>query len=275
MSARRTNRKSQKEEMATPVDIDILKAFEDIVDKQFEKRFTFINAILENTNKKIDETLAKVSAMQASVFELERAAADVSMRVETVERTSLPALAAHVATVTTNLASYTMDLDVHRRKWSLLIQGLKDAEGEDDHTTRTKCITLAKDKLRILDAADTHFLACHRLSRKADAGIILRFVDLSQRNRWLMNARHLKTANMNENISISPDLPPVIRPLKTDLLQQRKALPPDIRAKAHIQYISAWPYVKLTVPGQPPRVPSQQKDSVMAKVFGVNALMKQ
>ena len=125
MSTRRANRKLQKEEMATPVDIDILKAFEDIVDKQFEKRFTVINAILENTNQKTDETLAKVSAMQASVFELERAAADVSMRVETVERTSLPALAAHVATVTTNLASYTMDLDVHRRKWPLLIQGLK------------------------------------------------------------------------------------------------------------------------------------------------------
>ena len=196
----------------------------------------------------------------------------MDVRVETIETASLPALATHIASVTTNLATYVLDQDVHRRKWSLIIHGIKGAESEDELTTRQKCIALAAETLRVPNAVNTQLSACHRLSKKANAGIILRFVDLSQRNIWLKNARNLK--NSKEHISISPDLPPLIRPLKMDLLQQRKELPPDVRVKSHVQYFSSWPYVKLNVPGQQPRVPTPTKNAVLGTLFGVSALLK-
>ena len=37
-----------------------------------------------------------------------------------------------------------MDLDVHRRKWSLSIHGLKGEASEDEEVTRDACVKLAK-----------------------------------------------------------------------------------------------------------------------------------
>ena len=54
---------------------------------------------------------------------------------------------------------------------------------------------------------------------------IVRFTDLKQRNAWLSGAKHLK--NHSDKISISQDLLPVLRALKTELLGQRKDLPPQ------------------------------------------------
>ena len=279
MSVTRRNRKPQQDDMATQathaapaVDVNTLKAFEEIVERQFENKFAKLHKAINNTNDKIDEALSKITRMQLTVTALETAAQDMDVRVETIETASLPALATHIASVTTNLATYVLDQDVHRRKWSLIIHGIKDAEREDELTTRQKCIALAAETLRVPNAVNTQLSACHRLSKKANAGIILRFVDLSQRNIWLTNARNLK--NSKEHISISPDLPPLIRPLKMDLLQQRKELPPDVRVKSHVQYFSSWPYVKLNVPGQQPRVPTPTKNAVLGTLFGVSALLK-
>ena len=49
----------------------------------------------------------------------------------------------NIQEVTTGLALQTMDLDVHRRKWSLSIHGLKGESGEDEVTTDA-CVKLAK-----------------------------------------------------------------------------------------------------------------------------------
>ena len=44
-----------------------------------------------------------------------------------------------------------------------------------------------------VEDADHHEIsACHRLRSTADAGIIIRFVHLDQRNRWLAGAKHLR-----------------------------------------------------------------------------------
>ena len=64
-----------------------------------------------------------------------------------------------------------------------------------------------------VEAADSHrILACHRLDQKEDAGIIVRFCDLSERNSWLSKTKNLKASPLR--VSISPDLPPSLRPLK-------------------------------------------------------------
>ena len=80
-----------------------------------------------------------------------------------------PPFARHIQEVTTGLALQTMDLDVHRRKWSLTIHGLKGEAGEEEENTRDACVKLAKDHLGIPDPATTDFAACHRLSRQATA----------------------------------------------------------------------------------------------------------
>ena len=114
----------------------------------------------------------------------------------------------------------TLDLDVHRRKWTLTIQGLKGPADEDEDETRAACVALARDYLQVNNASDTDLAACHWLSKQADSGIIVGFKDLKQRNLWLSGAKHLK--NHFDKISVSQDLLPVLRSLNTVLLGKRK-----------------------------------------------------
>ena len=176
MSVTRRNRKPQQDDMATQathaapaVDVNTLKAFEEIVERQFENKFAKLHKAINNTNDKIDEALSKITRMQLTVTALETAAQDMDVRVETIETASLPALATHIASVTTNLATYVLEQDVHRRKWSLIIHGIKGAEREDELTTRQTCIALAAETLRVPNAVNTQLSACHRLSKKANA----------------------------------------------------------------------------------------------------------
>ena len=73
----------------------------------------------------------------------------------------------------------SLDIDMHRRKWSLTIQGLKGAADEDEDTTRQACVNLAKQHLKITDASVFDFSSCHRLANKENAGIIIRFKDFA------------------------------------------------------------------------------------------------
>ena len=86
----------------------------------------------------------------------------------------------------TKMCLNTFNLDTHRRKWTLIINGLKGDAGEPELVTRTKVRELAKHKLKI-QGVDSHaFTACHRLSQSEDAGVILCFQDLYNRNEWLL-----------------------------------------------------------------------------------------
>ena len=101
------------------------------------------------------------------------------------------------------LAERMLDLDVHARKWALVIQGVKGAAGEVEGDTRKTCLKLAAD-IGVESAANTQITACHRLRHDAsDAGIYLRFSDLSQREAWLSKARHLQ--RVDSTVNFSPD----------------------------------------------------------------------
>ena len=109
-----------------------------------------------------------------------------------------------------------LNIDTHRRKWTLIINGLKGKSGESEMETRAKVRTFAKERLKVTGADSHSFRACHRLSQKDDAGIIVCFTDLYNRNEWLSNAKNLK--NVESTASLSPDLHPCLRPLKKDIL---------------------------------------------------------
>ena len=67
----------------------------------------------------------------------------------------------HTEKIATALALEILDLDVHRRVWSLTIEGIKGAAGEEDNNTRKACVDLARDHLGIAHASVKYFSACH------------------------------------------------------------------------------------------------------------------
>ena len=67
--------------------------------------------------------------------------------------------------LSTKMCLNLLNIDTHRRKWTVIINGLKGKSGESELETRAKVRTLAKDRLKVT-VADAHtFRACHRLTR--------------------------------------------------------------------------------------------------------------
>jgi hypothetical protein len=85
--------------------------------------------------------------------------------------------------------------------------------------------------------------ACHRLKQEKNAGIIIRFNNLTDRNLSLQNAKNQK--NSDKSITIPPDIPPILKPLKKELLDARKELPNKSTAK--LRYSKSWPYISLKI----------------------------
>ena len=141
--------------------------------------------------------LQQALAIKDTVVAVEKALNPTSQRIDDVYRVSFPALSRQVEQAAVGLALQTLDLDVHRRKWALTIQGLKGEEKEDEKVTRSLCLDLAKQHLGVSDAAGPDLAACHRLNRSAGSGIfILPFWDLSQCNEWLTGAKGLMPAGL-------------------------------------------------------------------------------
>ena len=197
---------------------DFINQTRDIIHEKNYISFPVKNEVKVTTKDEVDTLLSRLGNIEQQM----KLSADLKATVNAVEtsktyasgrngQNSLPTLAHHIQELPTGLALQTMNLDVHRRKWSLTIHGLKGEAGEDEKVTRDACLKLAKDHLGIPDAATTDFAACHRLSKQACSGIIMRFRDLSTRNTWLGNAKQLR--DHPDAIKIS-HLPPVLRPMK-------------------------------------------------------------
>ena len=220
----------------------------------------------------IETTLTSMQSIQTTVEALETSMEFTSRRMDDLEKSALPALAQHVEKIATQLALQTLNLDIHSRKWSLTIQGLKGAANEDEDVTRKACVKLAKEHLSISDASEFDFAACHRLANKDNAGVIIRFKDLQQRNQWLQNAKHLKSHK--DNISIAPDLPPVLRPLKKELLEKRKNLTTSEKKGSIIRNLKQWPYVELKILNGPVIRLSTKPEDIVLSVLGFHPTMK-
>ena len=237
--SRRDGKKSQSQ--TTLGEEERASLIEDIWNNVRKDFADAIDTIVGPRLDRIEEKLNELSTLRATVSELENAVEHTSARMDDLVSTTLPALTAHVEGVATALTIRLLDMDVHRRKWTLNIQGVKGQAGEEEDITRQSCVKLARDQLGVNDALPTDFAACHRLRQQDDASILVRYVDLNKRNQWLSSAKNLK--GKDTNISISPDLPPVLRPLKRELLNKRKTLPPQQKSRAHLRYLREWPYI--------------------------------
>ena len=239
------------------------------------------NAVCETVRKELDSRLAplleavnELRAIKLDVAELKNKTAefqasieDTSAKVDDVVSNVVPELSNKINEVATALALQTLDMDVHRRKWNVIIQGLKGHAGESEEITKGKVIRFARDSLKIVNTESLQLAACHRLKRAPDAGIILRFVDLSDRNRWLTNAKYLKDTD-DRNVSLGADLPPIIRPLKAELLDFRRKLPAEQKKDSKVRHLPFWPYVELTRPNQDPMRPSTTSTQLLSNIVG-------
>ena len=145
---------------------------------------TAIRAELDDRLTRFETQLNKLSTLHDKCQEVEDAINFTSHKLDDLCDTQMPALASHVEKVATALALQTLDLDVHRRKWSLTIQGVKGDAEEEDAVTRRACVDLARNHLGIADASEKDFGACHRLNKRKDAGIIVRLSRLKSA-QWM------------------------------------------------------------------------------------------
>ena len=154
-----------------------------------------IQPLVERLDR-VEHQIQVISALKTKMADVETSVEFVSRRLDDVYSASLPKLATHVEQMATALALQTLNIDVHRRKWSLTV----------------------------------------------------------------------------DDISTSPDLPPVLRSLKTELLQKRKTLAPEEKKRAHIKYLREWPYVELAV-GKDRKVQSNvTKETLVKSILGFSPL---
>ena len=242
------------------VDPKILAAIRQIIREE-------ITPELKSLRTSVDDLVK----MQQRIGDLEKAMKDTQDRLEATVKQLLPQITGHLAKLSEGLAQQTLQMDVHRRKWNLIIHGIDGPAGEEEAATRASCTKFARDTLRVADADATRYSACHRLSGTANAGVIVRFCDLAQRDRWLAGAKNLK--HVQKRTSISPDLPPVLRPLKNELMLKRSQLTPEEKSKSRVRYIAHWPYVELKVENRQPQRPDTEFSAIATKILGVNPLL--
>ena len=96
---------------------------------------------------------------------------------------------------------------------ALVIQGVEGAAKEKEEDTRAACIALTRDALKVPNAMNTRVSAYHRLSQDADAGVVIRFTELTERNLWLQHTKNLK--GKDTEVTTSPDFPPTPPPPPT------------------------------------------------------------
>ena len=191
------------------------KAVKDALKTVVDRLDTLETKVTELTNLKVTLT-----SHTEQIKDLDKSINNAHGQIDSINNKIIPDLDKKFTNITTKMCMNILDLDTHRRKWSLIVNGLQSNPGETEMETRAKVRTFAVDKLNV-EGADSHsFGACHRLSQTAKAGIIIRFNDLQNRNSWLANAKNLK--NSSQNVTLSPDLHPVLRPLKADILKVRK-----------------------------------------------------
>ena len=108
------------------------------------------DAIKNEFGNHLDELESAVQSLtetQGTMRGLESSMDFSGQRLDDLQQTALPAVAQNIKQIASQLALQTLNIDIHLRKWSLMIQGLKGAADEDEDTTRQACVRLAKEHI--------------------------------------------------------------------------------------------------------------------------------
>ena len=85
-----------------------------------------ISARLDN----IDKTLIELVEVQQRLVEVEEGLQFTSERLNALATEVIPAVTDHMAQIAESLAYQTLQIDVHRRQWNIIIHGIEGPAGE-------------------------------------------------------------------------------------------------------------------------------------------------
>ena len=202
----------------------------------------------------------KISALQDQTAALEFKSANLEKENSTLK--------VQLESIATTSALNAIDKEVYNRKWNVIIHGINGQKNEPENVTEDKVREMGTKILKINNANDrvAHpFAACHRLSQVANSGIIVKFGNLTSKNEWFAQTKNLRSHQ--GKISISQDLPPILKPLKSELLGHRKMLPSDQKQKTKMIFSKSWPYLSLKLPDGSLYKPKQGLDDILRNFY--------
>ena len=209
-----------------PLDRDIRNAIKEAVREIIKEEVASKLLKLEQQSTVIADVQKSISDIQKSIMDInatvsehgdtiklmDRSLSSMNEQTDDIKNNTVAAVDKKHGDLSTQICMNMLDIDKHRRKWSLTINGLTGTLNETEYITRSSVIDFAKNELKVPEPEKHKFAACYRLGSKSDSGIVVKFADLADRNQWLINAKNLKTSQ--KNIPISPDLHPCLRQLK-------------------------------------------------------------
>lgn len=219
------------------------------------------DALQEHLKDALKDALDKSQA----ILDIGNKIGNINSRIDTIE-TSVDQLDTKLDKNSQALGLKLLDYEVHERKWNLILKGLQGDRAELSTVTNRKFVELGHHLFNSTYVPPLK--ACHRLSSEAGARVIVSFMKLNDRNFWLQNAKVLH----RENMSLQPDLPPIVRPLQSELLTVRKNLDAAAKKRCYIKYTPTWPYVTLIQPqsgDQEPIIihPTAEKSVIIEKLL--------
>jgi hypothetical protein len=249
--------------MSTPPTPELVAEVEAMLDSRFTQMETRMAALLEEKLvprlERLESSLkehvetAVTQAMTQFSTKLEEATktvadhtkciTDLQAKFEDIIKTELPRLKSERDDLKTEVGLKQIEADMEKRKKSLIVSGIPGRSAEHEGTTRDSIIDFARVKLDIAQAAETHFLACHRLKRTENAPTLVSFQDSRQKETWVKKASLLRRAQ--PKMAITQDITPAVRTLRNDIYDQKKLLPDAEQKLYSLRYLSSWPFVQM------------------------------
>lgn len=167
--------------------------------------------------------------------------------IDDLKKEAIPAVQARCDDNQKRALDSILETKVWLRKWNLMVYNVPGSGDETAAETRKKLREVLQTGLGINDSIP--LAAAHRLpktnNKDAPPPIIVRFLDLDDRDNVMSKARNLKNSEVYKKVGFVPDIPPELRGRRASLLRMRAQLPPDQRAKAKLVYPKKPPYILL------------------------------
>lgn len=230
----------------------------DEMEERMRKVFTpLIDGIKMELKSEISGLQKTLANFQIELDTMGHAVSDNSTKITTLSNDQI------------STALQVIDQDVYQRKWCLVLTGVPGDKNEDQQTTRKTVLQLGATVLKV-SLPTTAIAACHRLSNiNQNAAIIIKFVDLSDRDTWISNAGKLKDYKPTGSaVGLSPNLPPVLVKIRKSILLKRANLDAPTRRTSKVKYMPRFPYMKLSIFGKNDILPEQSKESLARDFYG-------
>lgn len=218
-----------------------------------------------------DKLLDAIEARMKAVFTplMDKLSSDLKLEISDVKK-EVATMGKNIDTISKDqiaTALHVIDNEVYQRKWCLVLTGLPGELNESQQSTRDAVLQLGDTILKVKAPV---LSACHRLSNKVkNAAIIIRFVDLLDRDLWQSNAGKLKHYRPNgSTVGLSPNLPPVLSQIRKSIFTKRAKLNLKDKGDSKVKYMAKFPYMMITI-GKETILPDVSKEDLAKDFFNI------